>query len=76
MNEARLIGKREQIRGRAKERWGTLTNNDLAVIQGREEQFIGKLQEIYSISKEDARKQLRAFFKPASQPQRVQRRRR
>jgi len=65
MNEAKIKGKWEQLKGRVEERWGQLTGNDLAVIQGRQEQFVGKLQEVYGISKEEAKEQLREFFNKA-----------
>jgi len=50
MNEAKIKGKWEQLKGRVEERWGQLTGNDLAVMQGRQEQFVGKLQEVYGFS--------------------------
>ena len=65
MNEAKLKGKWEQLKGTVKERWGRLTDDDLAVIQGRQEQFVGKLQEVYSIPKEEAERQLREFLNRA-----------
>jgi len=70
MNEAKLKGKWEQLKGTVKERWGRLTDDDLAVIQGRQEQFVGKLQEVYSIPKEEAERQLREFLNRARRKRR------
>jgi uncharacterized protein YjbJ (UPF0337 family) len=47
-----------QMRGRAKQRWGKLTDDDLDVIEGRREELIGRLQTRYGIAKEEAERQV------------------
>lgn len=42
-----LEGKWKQLRGKAKEEWGKLTDDDLAAIDGKRDQLAGKLQERY-----------------------------
>ena len=42
-----------------KEQWGKLTNDDLDVIDGKREQFIGKLQEREGVVREVAEQQLK-----------------
>ena len=42
-------------RGRVKEKWGKLTNDDLDVINGRRDQLEGKIQERYGIAKDQVR---------------------
>ena len=54
MNSDVLQGKWKQIRGKAKEWWGNLTDDDLDVIDGNWDQLIGKLQERYGYSKDRA----------------------
>ena len=54
MNSDVLQGKWKQIRGKAKEWWGNLTDDDLDVIDGNRDQLIGKLQERYGYSKDQA----------------------
>jgi uncharacterized protein YjbJ (UPF0337 family) len=54
MNEDIVKGKWKQIRGKTKEWWGKLTNDDLDVIDGNRDHLIGKLQERYGYSKERA----------------------
>jgi uncharacterized protein YjbJ (UPF0337 family) len=54
MNEDILKGKWKQIRGKSREWWGKLTDDDLDVIDGNREQLIGKLQERYGYTKEHA----------------------
>jgi uncharacterized protein YjbJ (UPF0337 family) len=58
MNQDIVKGKWKQIRGRAKEWWGKLTEDDLDVIDGSRYQLIGKLQERYGFSKERAANEL------------------
>jgi uncharacterized protein YjbJ (UPF0337 family) len=52
-----------QIKGRVKEKWGRLTDDDLAIIQGRRDQLLGKVQELYQVSKEEAERELIEFLK-------------
>ena len=37
----------KQLKGRVKEQWGKLTDDDLDMIAGRREQLEGKIQERY-----------------------------
>jgi uncharacterized protein YjbJ (UPF0337 family) len=39
----RIAGNWKQFSGKARERWGELTDDDLSVIAGRREQFVGKI---------------------------------
>ena len=45
MNSDQLEGKWKQIKGSVKEKWGKLTDDDLDVIAGKQEQLVGKIQE-------------------------------
>lgn len=56
MNWDQIEGKWKQLKGSAKQQWGKLTDDDLAYIGGSKDKFVGRLQERYGISKEDARK--------------------
>jgi uncharacterized protein YjbJ (UPF0337 family) len=58
MNTDVLKGKWKQIRGKAKEWWGNLTDDDLDVIDGNRDQLLGKLQERYGYTKEQAAKEV------------------
>jgi uncharacterized protein YjbJ (UPF0337 family) len=57
MNSDQLEGKWKQLKGAVKEKWGKLTDDDLEQIAGKREKLIGKLQERYGITKEEAEKQ-------------------
>lgn len=61
MNNDRFQGEWKQIKGKVKERWGKLTDDDLTVINGQTEQLIGRLQERYGIARDEAHKQYEQF---------------
>lgn len=61
MNWDQLTGRWQQWTGKAKEKWGKLTDNDLTAIGGKREQLAGLLQERYGYAKEQADKELDDF---------------
>lgn len=66
MNWERLQGHWKQLHGKVKAQWGELTDDDLAVVDGRREQLVGKLQERYGIAKEEAERQIAAWQRGAT----------
>jgi uncharacterized protein YjbJ (UPF0337 family) len=50
-----------QLKGAVQERWGDLTDDDLARIAGKREQFIGRVQERYGTSRQEAEREVDAF---------------
>jgi uncharacterized protein YjbJ (UPF0337 family) len=62
MNKDQLEGNWKQFKGKVKEQWGKLTNDDLEVIAGKRDQLVGKLQERYGVTLEEAQKQLDSFL--------------
>lgn len=61
MNWDQIAGNWKQFSGKAKEKWGKLTDNDWTVIKGKREQLVGRVQERYGIAKEEAEKQVAEF---------------
>jgi uncharacterized protein YjbJ (UPF0337 family) len=61
MNWDQIEGKWKQYAGKARERWGKLTDDDLQVIGGKKDQLVGKIQERYGIAREEAHKQVEEF---------------
>jgi uncharacterized protein YjbJ (UPF0337 family) len=61
MNWDRIEGNWKQLRGRVREQWGELTDEDLDRIGGRREQLIGRIQEQYGLSKDEASKRVREW---------------
>lgn len=62
VNQDILAGKWKQVRGKAKQWWGKLTDNDLDRINGRSEELIGKLQEVYGYTRQDAETEVERFL--------------
>jgi len=58
MNWEQIRGNWEQAKGDLKVRWGKLTDDDLQVIDGNRDKLVGRLQELYGISKEEADRQV------------------
>ncbi len=63
MNRQILEGNWKQLKGRIKERWGELTDDELDVIEGRRDMLVGTLQKRYGITLDEAEKQLREWEK-------------
>ncbi|ADJ62713.1 MULTISPECIES: CsbD family protein [Herbaspirillum] len=61
MNWDIVEGNWKQFKGKAKEQWGKLTDDDLDVIAGKRDQLVGRVQEAYGVSKDEAEKQIRDF---------------
>ena len=57
MNKDTFEGNWMQFKGKVKEQWGKLTDDDLDVIAGKRDQLVGRIQERYGISKDEAEKQ-------------------
>jgi len=61
MNQDEASGKWKQFKGKTKEKWGKLTDDDLKMLEGNRDQLVGKVQERYGIAKEEAERQIRDF---------------
>ncbi len=57
MNWDRLEGNWKQFKGAAREQWGKLTDSDWEVVAGKKDQLVGKIQERYGISRDEAQRQ-------------------
>ena len=58
MNWDQVQGDWKQFSGKVKEKWGQLTDDDFATLDGRREQLEGKIQERYGFGKEQVRKDI------------------
>ncbi|MBT6312013.1 MAG: CsbD family protein [Alphaproteobacteria bacterium] len=58
MNADELKGQWKQLKGKAKEKWGEITDDELDQIEGRRDQLVGKIQERYGKSKEEAEREV------------------
>lgn len=58
-----LQAKWKQYKGKVRERWGRLTDEDLGAVQGKREELIAKIQERYGLAAEEAERQLNDFVR-------------
>lgn len=61
MNTDRTAGNWKQLKGKIKEQWGKLTDDEVDQLEGKGEQLAGKLQERYGLAREEAERQAREF---------------
>lgn len=61
MNKDIIAGNWKQLVGKAKVQWGKLTDDDLALIEGRQDQLVGKIQERYGIARDEAERQVKEW---------------
>lgn len=66
MNLDIIKGNWKQIKGKVKEQWGKLTDDDLDLIEGKKDQLIGRIQERYGLSRDEAEKQVDDFNRRAA----------
>ena len=58
MNKDEISGNWKQLKGKAKEQWGMLTDDDMTVFEGKRDQLVGKIQERYGYAKDQAEKEV------------------
>jgi uncharacterized protein YjbJ (UPF0337 family) len=61
MNWDTVKGDWKQFRGKVKEAWGKLTDDQLDVIAGKRDQLIGAIQKGYGIARDEAERQVQQF---------------
>lgn len=61
MNKDQINAKFDQLKGKIKETWGKLTDDDIMLYNGKREQFIAKVKQHYNLIEEDAEKKLKAL---------------
>ena len=61
MNWDQIEGNWKMFKGKVKEKWGKLTDDDLTTIDGKRDQLAGILQQKYGYAKDQAEKELNEF---------------
>jgi uncharacterized protein YjbJ (UPF0337 family) len=72
MNWDRIEGNWKQLKGRIREQWGRLTDDELDGIAGKRERLARSLQNSYGIAKDEAETQIRDFEAKCARNQWVQ----
>ena len=55
-------GNWKTVKGKVKEQWGKLTDDDLDVIAGKQDQLEGRLQQRYGYAKDRAAKEVNDWY--------------
>lgn len=63
MNWDQIEGQWKDIKGKVREKWAKLTDDDFESIAGKKDRLLGKLQQHYGYEKENAEKELDRFIK-------------
>lgn len=61
MHESYLKGHWIDVKGKAKERWGDLTDDDLESIEGKRDQLIGTLQRRYGKARAEIEREVEVW---------------
>ena len=62
MNEDIFKGKWKELKGRVKEKWGNLTDDEVTEVEGKTEKLVGILQEKYGYSRDKAQEEYNKFM--------------
>jgi uncharacterized protein YjbJ (UPF0337 family) len=52
----------KQLKGKVKEKWGRLTDDELSRTEGQRDQLLGLIEERYTIARDEVERQLKALF--------------
>jgi uncharacterized protein YjbJ (UPF0337 family) len=63
MNWDRIEGNWKQFKGNALQQWGKFNDDQLDVIAGKRDVLLGRIQELYGISREEGMQQLEEWEK-------------
>lgn len=58
MDELRIKGNWNQLKGKIKQKWGQLTDDDLSFNDGQEDQLLGKIQQKTGKAKDEIRAEI------------------
>jgi uncharacterized protein YjbJ (UPF0337 family) len=58
MNWDVISGQWKQLKGKAQQRWGKLSDSDWDRMNGQREQLVGRLQELYGKQKDEAEREV------------------
>lgn len=72
MNWDRIEGSWKQLKGRVREQWGKLTDDELDNIAGKRDRLAGSLQKSYGIAQDEAEKQINDFEQKCDQNRWIQ----
>ncbi|PYI97016.1 MAG: general stress protein CsbD [Verrucomicrobia bacterium] len=61
MNKLQFKGGWNEVKGKLKQKYGQLTDNDLTFAEGKDEELLGRLQQRLGKSKEELRREIESL---------------
>ena len=61
MTTLQFKGSWNEVKGKLKQKYGDLTDDDLVFAEGKEDELLGRLQQRLGKSKEELRREIEAF---------------
>ncbi|HEY2625850.1 MAG TPA: CsbD family protein [Candidatus Udaeobacter sp.] len=61
MTNLQIKGSWNEVKGKLKQKYGQLTDNDLAFADGKDDELLGRLQQKLGKSKEDLRREIESL---------------
>ncbi len=58
MNDLQIKGNWNELKGKLKQKYGSLTDDDLTYVEGKEEELLGRIQQKTGRSKEELKNEL------------------
>lgn len=58
MNELQFKGNWNEVKGKIKQKYGDLTDDDLTYVEGKEDELLGRLQKKTGKSKEELKREI------------------
>jgi uncharacterized protein YjbJ (UPF0337 family) len=62
MNQDQMHGMWKELKGKARQKWGQLTDDELDQLEGKREELSGLLQRKYGYAKERADREVEQFY--------------
>ena len=63
MTDDRIEGNWKEMKGRARQKWGRLTDDDLELLQGKADELVGKIEKAYGKTRDQARREVEEFLR-------------
>lgn len=61
MNQLQIKGSWNEIKGKLKQKYGNLTDDDLVFAEGKEDELLGRLQKTLGKSEDEVRQMIEKF---------------
>ena len=63
MNWDRIEGDWKQFKGKVRQQWGKLTDNDMELVKGKRTELAGRIQERYGVARDQADREIDNWLK-------------